>query len=271
MATAREMANLIFLYDDAVLDSGTTIGAGHSTEVAGYVAENLLDADRQTAFKTSDSGTIDFYYDLQSAKAIKAVSIHNHNAYTLGTLNFTPYRSANGADWTSIAAYGVSSYVFDSDFFAVFGATQTYQYFKFEFSSVDAANFFIGRACLWREVYDIPNGADELVRGYLHDEEVMRTKGGAEHRNSRGPLRKVMEGSLKFSATAKRDAILALVEQVELNHKTFVTSAPFGTTGYTAGSRYGMAIHSKFDMDEWAYQMALSSRTHIPLRIVEVP
>ena len=169
--TAREMANVIFMWDDAVTEIPATI-EDHSTEVSGFAAENLLDADRQTCFKTSATGDNVFVeFDLASAVAVKGFSIHNHNANTKGVSNLIIKRKATTPADSQYVAFAASTVTGDDDFFYKFSATQTYRYWRIEFDSVDSSGLYMGRIGLWREAYQLDNGIHkgigEVVSAHL--------------------------------------------------------------------------------------------------------
>jgi hypothetical protein len=279
MATAREMANWIFMWDDALSDGTTIINtaeAGHSTEVAGFTAEALLDADRQTCLQISDSGTVYVSFDLGSAQTIKAVGILNHNANISTVSLWNIYRSSNGTSWTLANGSGVnvSTAIGDEDFFWVIngGTGVSYQYWKCEFTGADAG-LYVGRFYFARELYELPAGAAVgATKGYLKNESIQITRGGIEHRNSCGLKRRVISGTIpaQVASDTIRTNLLALVDYCDVNDKCFIMSSPYGTTTYTTTSRYGAAIHARLNVEEWRYALQIAGLTDIPLEIVEV-
>jgi hypothetical protein len=274
MSTAREQANWIFMWDDAITEIANVVIEGHSAEVAGYVAENLLDSSRQTCYKTSATGNdVWVGVDLLTDQVIKSFGLHNHDADSRGAGSFSiKYgTSAEGAGNLHTAnTYGVPATIGDDDFFYAPASPITARYVRYEFDSIDTANLYLGRMFLAREMYDLPNFVQTgATKGFSHSEEILLTKGGIEHRNSRGNLRRRLTAVMPSeSSSTPRDNMIALIEHVQLNHKAFVMSSPYGTSVYS-GSLFGAAIHARFNLDDWQYSMLAAGTTQVPLDIIE--
>lgn len=274
MATAREMSNLLLLWDDAVTEiSGVTI-EGHSTETSGFVAENLLDTSRQTCFKVNAAGDdINVGFDLGAAYTIKGIGLLNHNADNRGVSNMiVKYGAATLGASSTLATFDVATKIGDDDFVFMFNAGVSSRYWWLEFDSVDGAGLYMGRIFLAREAYDYTGAVlSPMPKGYLHVEDILETKGGVEHGISRGSLRKRMMPVIPpVAADAARAEIISLIEHVELNHKKFVTSWPYGTTQYAGANRYGLGVHARFNLSEWQYQCITNAKSQLPLDMVEV-
>ena len=270
MPTAREMGNVILLWDDAASDGTTTIHT-HSTETSGYVAESLLDTDRQTCFMTTATGTVLVSFNLQSPQTIKYISIHNHNMSTKTCTTFDIYRSADGSAWTLVTSWPLSDIGNDDFMVPINGGTGlSYQYWKLEFTGTDAG-FYLGRVFLARSYYELPKGiAVGSEKGYLKNESVILTPGSIEHRMSKGPKRRVLRAMIPSAETAVRDQIAAMVDSCDVNDKCFVMSWPGGTTLYTGVNRYGAAVHARLNVEAWLYAMKWAGLTDLPLDAVEV-
>lgn len=271
MATAREMANAVFMWDDAVTEiSGVTI-AGHSTEHAGYEAENLLKPNRHTVFMTTATGdNVNVGFNLQSSQAILGLSIHNHNMNTKDVSNFTiRYGNASFGSASVYVGWVVATVIGDDDFFYKFQSALNTQYVWLEFDSIDAVDLYVGRVGLWRSAYQLETGLGlGSSKGYSHIEDILPTKSGVEHAISRGSIRRRFNAAVNYASTTERTNITNLIEHVGLNHKAFCTSWPFGTTLLTGTNIYGAAVHAKIPVSDWEYMMHVASRTSwmLPIR-----
>ena len=274
MATAREMNNLLLLWDDAVTQiDGVTIEAA-SAAVSGFAAANLLDTSRQTCLKFSGSGDdIHVGFDLGAAYTIKGFGLHNHSIAT-ADVSVMDIRY-DAATYAGSTPYGVTfgpAETGDDDFVCMFSAGISSRYWWFGFDSVASAALYIGRIFLARQAYDYTEGIlSPGLKGYMHVEDILETKGGIEHRISRGSLRKRMTFMLPpLTSDPARAQIVSLIEHVELNHRAFVTSWPYATTEYTGISRYGLGVHARFVDAEWTYECLVAGKSRIPLNLVEV-
>jgi hypothetical protein len=280
---AREIANWIFAWDDAIEALiGTASIYSHSTEVAGFAAENLLDADRQTCFKTSATGTVNVTIDLGAAgvgtavQQIYGIGILNHNSYDVSASGSLVYASGSDSPTTgfisAIAQYARTG-TGNDDFFGATSAAAAaapHRYWKLEMTQA-LANWRIGRLYLARSLYQLPNGvAQGFTRGYRKPGLTHMTPGGIRHHISQGQKLRVLNGAIISAKPAVRAQIKALIESCEVNDKCFIMSDPFGTTTFSGDNRYGSGIHACIDSDEWTHSVKVESNSDIPLSILEV-
>ena len=274
MATAREMSNMIFLWNDAITETASVDIQGHSTEVAGYVAENLLDDDRQTCFMTSATGD-DVYIevDLQSNHTIVGFALLNHNAGTMGVSNFTIKYGTSSPASTTLLEASVSSYLGDDDFFVYPVSGVTARYVRYEFDSVDASpDLYMGRMFLAQSAYNYTYGLRiGAQKGVIGNTDIISTKGGTEHRTLRGSQRKRLSAVIPNNSgmATDRAALISLLEHVKGNYKAFVHSWPYGTTSYSGNNRYGQAVHARWANPEWLYSMLAAGGADIPIETIE--
>ena len=279
MATAQEIANLVLLWNDAVTEIPSVVISAHSTETAGFVAENLLDVNRQNVFSASPGGypadNVHVEFDLLSATAIKGFALLNHNMGTRGVSTCTIRADNSTPATTARASFSVSAVCGDDDFFMAFTATQTYRYWRVEWDSVDAAALYMGRVFLAQDLYDcgtsIRVGAQ---KGWQSSVEILTTPGGVEHRFARGSRRKMLSATLpnQTGITTIRTQVNNLVEHVEVQEKPFVHSWPYGSSVGVLGSAtlYGMAVHARFISPEYLETLMVATGVEIPFNTIEV-
>jgi len=267
------MANVVLMWDDAITEIAATHIQTHSDETSGFAAENLLDSDRQTCYKASNTGdanVVHVRFDLGAIYSIAGFSIHNHNAGTKGVSNILVKASNDIDEGFTKATYDVSTYVGDDDFFHYFDSASSRRYWKIDFQSVDSAGLYIGRIGLWQSAYQLSRGImPGSSKGYSHLEDVLTTKGGINHRISRGGLKRHFTGLVDTSSAAELAELEALIEHTEVNHKPFCTSWPGGTTSYTGANIYGAGVHAVIDAERWEYIMQVAGRGAPYLPIIE--
>ena len=279
MATARELANLALMWDDAVTEISGVVIASHSTEVSGYPAENLLDANRQNVFQSSVTAPTDAYieFDLLSDVTIKGLAICNHNAETIGadSLTVKTHTSAQGAGATT-TWFSVNTSAFgDDDFFCVPANNVTGRYVRVTLDNPDSSGTQIGRVFLARSIYDC--GTSLRVgaqKGWRSSVEIMETPGGVEHRFSRGSRRKRLSAVIpnQSGIATIRTQINNLVQHVEVAEKAFIHSWPYGATlgVQSLNSLFGMAVHARFFGDEYMETLQVAQGLEIPFNTIEV-
>jgi hypothetical protein len=271
------MANLILLWDDAITEIASVDIESHSTEVTGYVAENLLDRDRQTVFKSSVTDPADALveFDLKSDVVIKGFALLNHNASTIGadTLSVNYHTQAEGAgasnEWFTTT---VSSAVGDDDFFIVPASSITARYVRVFLHNANSSGTYMGRVFLARETYDYAKGLRiGSSKGGISPVDILETRGGKEHRILRGSRRKRLMASIPPNSgiATDRTNLVNLLDHIEGNYKSFVHSWPYGTTMYTGSNRYGMAVHARWANPEWLYQMLVQGAASLPIDTIE--
>lgn len=266
------MVNFILGWNDRIILDSASI-SDSSTADSGYPAENLLDADRQTCFKTSDTGTVYVEFDLGASHGtVDGFAILNHNLGTKSSGSLLVKAANTTPAGMQLTSYATNTYVADDDFFGCFASAQNYRYWRFEITSVDAAGLYIGRIYLFGDLFDYADGVRlESQYGYRQIEDIVITKGGDEYRVARGGPRLVLACILPRLNGTDRSALEQCIEDVKLRHDTVISSMPFGSTSYTGAYRFGRAVHARFEGEELILQPDVGLRTTVPVVLVEVP